>query len=259
LQVGLGLNGYTYAGDLTYGEQDFWRAYPGGALRVQFAGERLLHLQLNAGFGRFIEQADGWLPDTEAGIQPNTFVETSLFYTDLRLRLRPWARRVVHPYFGVGVGFLFYSPRDAEGNSLAENTLTREAGEVYGSTTAAFPLNAGLMVRLNPQLSLGLGYTYRVLGGDYLDNIGQLGRQAGNDQLHAVDLTLYVAFQPPRIEEPPVRPDRPEPAEPLWVARPAPEGLFLPSNDATWIELWSWAAPSPTDENAVERFRYQVH
>lgn len=255
LQIGLGWAGYSYSGDLTYGEDRFRRAYPGGAISVQFAGARVLHLQLNAGFGRFIEQSDGWTPTSEAGIRPNSFVETSLFYTDLRLRFRPWHRRVVHPYFSVGLGMLSFSPRDQEGNSLAENTLTRQAGEIYGSTTAAFPLNAGLMVRLNPQASLGAGYTYRLTASDYLDNIGQLGRAPGNDRLHSLDLTLYVQFQGMPVPVPPT----PEPPTVPLIARPqpAPEGLFIPDNDATWIELWAWPAPGQPEEAAVERIGYR--
>lgn len=252
LQVGLGLSGYAYTGDLTVAANRFRRAYPGGAISVQFAGARPLHLQLNAGFGRFVEQAEGWVPPLESGIRPNTFVETSLFYTDLRLRFRPWSHRVVHPYFSAGLGMLFFSPTDKEGNSLVENSLTRLPGEEYNNLTASFPLNAGLMLRINRQVSLAAGYTYRVVASDYLDNIGQLGPRPGNDALHTVDLSLYVSLQPPPIL--PVAPAAPEPA-PL-LAQPAPEGLFIPENDATWILLWAWPADAPLDETAVERFRY---
>ena len=86
LQIGLGLVGFSYHGDLTTQERNFLRAHPGGNLSIQFDGARPLQFQINAGYGRFVEQIDGEPVPFNAQITPNNFVETSFFYSDLRFR-----------------------------------------------------------------------------------------------------------------------------------------------------------------------------
>ncbi|MEO1450956.1 MAG: hypothetical protein AAFV07_15610, partial [Bacteroidota bacterium] len=124
LQVGLGLTGFSYAGDLTIGEEDFRRAYPGGTLSLQFLGKRPLQLQVQVGFGRVLEQQDKPNLFVPSEVNPNTFFQTSLFFTELRLRYRFFHRKRIQPFIGIGGGMLFFTPRDVEGNFLSENIFT---------------------------------------------------------------------------------------------------------------------------------------
>ncbi|GAB4427453.1 MAG: hypothetical protein OHK0039_45790 [Bacteroidia bacterium] len=247
LQIGLGLAGYAYTGDLTYGETDFVRAYPGGNISVQFDGSKALQIQLNAGYGRFVEQLDGPAADPVDGIAPNTFVETSFFYTDLRLRLRFFRAYPLQPYLSAGMGMLFFTPRDAQGNFLGENIFTRYLDETYGTTVPVFPLTVGLRYRFNALLQLGAGYTYRVVQTDYLDNIGRLGQQPGNDALHAAEIALYIRLGGNAAPRDPVLPD--PPVDP-W--------LSLLARERMWIDFWESYAPPALlpDAGAVEQIRY---
>lgn len=194
LRLGLGLQGTTYIGDLNSGGGSLERFSPGAALSLQFASQKLLSPQLNAGFGRIVAQ-DRELEPVD-GVQPNTFVQTPFFFLDLRLKARFLREAPVHPHISAGVGLLGYSPKDADANNLIDNFATRNDGETYGSMTAAFPLSAGIEVPLHPILLLGLEYTYRPTTSDYLDNVGQVGLRKGKDKLQSLMLTLYVTFDP---------------------------------------------------------------
>lgn len=194
LRLGIGLLASGYQGDLTTNSSVFERFSPGASLSLQFASEKLLSPQLNGGFGKFAAQ-DRDIAAVD-GIQPNTFVETGFFFVDLRLKARFLREAGIHPYLSAGIGMLGYTPRDADGNILLDNFATREDGETYGSISANFPLSAGLEIKLNPILHLGLEYTYRATTTDYLDNISALGTADGNDKLHSVLLSMYITFDP---------------------------------------------------------------
>lgn len=195
LRVGLGLIGAGYVGDLNNNGQELFRFHPGVNISLQFASPKLITPQINAGFGKFVAQ-DREIGEVE-GIQPNTFVETSFFWADFRLKVRFLRKHAFNPHISIGIGLLGFTPRDQDGNSLLDNFATRKDDEAtYGSITAAFPMSAGFDWKLNPILAIGLEYTHRFTGTDYLDNIGQLGTREGNDRLNTLMLNLYITFDP---------------------------------------------------------------
>jgi Outer membrane protein beta-barrel domain len=194
LRLGLGLLATSYIGDLNSHGGAWERFSPGASLSLQFDSDHLLSPQLNAGFGKFVSQ-DRTLQAVD-GVQPNTFVQTTFFFVDLRLKARFLREMPVHPYLSAGVGLLGYTPKDADANNLIDNAATRQDGELFGSMTAGLPLSAGLEVRMSPILHLGLEYSYRITSSDYLDNIGLLGMRDGKDKLQSILLSLYITFDP---------------------------------------------------------------
>jgi hypothetical protein len=192
LRLGVGLLASTYIGDLNARGGSMERFTSGASLSLQFASEKLLSPQLNAGFGRIMAQ-DRELQAVD-GVYPNTFVQTPFFQVDLRLKARFLRASPVHPHMSAGVGFLGYTPKDMDGNNLTDNYSTRRSDETYGPMTASFPLSAGVEVPLNGTLMVGLDYTYRMTASDYLDNVGRLGQRKGNDKLQSILLTLYITF-----------------------------------------------------------------
>lgn len=194
LRVGMGLLGAAYSGDLAQGEEAFTRFYPGIGVSLQFVNEKLISPQLNTGFGKFVAQ-DRDLAAVE-GVQPNTFVATNFFFVDFRLRARFLREKAVVPYLSAGIGLLGYTPKDMNGNNLVDNVGTRAEGEIFGSLTAGFPLSLGTEIYLNHLLSVGMEYTFRPTGSDYLDNVGMLGTKAGKDKIHSVLLSMYFTIDP---------------------------------------------------------------
>lgn len=194
LKLGLGLMTTMYQGDMSMDESGSFRVYPGVNLSIQSQRVRRIQLQLNAGFGHFADQYDNGVPAAPEGVQPVSFVETSFFYGDLRLRLTPFPWHRVRPYASVGAGFLIFSPKDLDGKFLSDAILTRPEGENYNTSVPQLPMSLGIQTEMTGLLGAGIEYTYRFTPTDYLDNIGSLGNRAGYDRLHNVTFSLYFNF-----------------------------------------------------------------
>ena len=216
LRVGVGLAGYQYQGDLTDGDENPWRMYPGMGLTLQFESSQRLSLRLGGGFGKIIEQTDRVSTITAPeGIEPNQFVATSFFYTDIRLTGWLIRKGPVRPYVGTGAGLLFFTPLDQEGNFLSDNLFSRLPDESYGTFAPQLPLMAGINIKPHPRLTLGLEYTYKLLGTDYLDNLGELGAQAGNDRLQDLVLSVQISLPNGASQPKPAPTPEPQPEYPV--------------------------------------------
>ncbi|MEZ4825897.1 MAG: outer membrane beta-barrel protein [Bacteroidia bacterium] len=193
IQIGLGLTGIAYTGDLSSTSTQFQRVHPGGNFSLQRAGASLFDLQFNTGFGRFTEQTEA-----QTNTQANTFVETQFVYGDLRIRFRPLAGKKIHPYISAGAGVLVFSPRDQYGKFLIRNGGTRtDTEEKYNTAVPQLPLSGGVHMKINDLAAVSLDYTYRFTPTDYLDNISQLGKRRGFDALHALQLSVYFILSNP--------------------------------------------------------------
>lgn len=190
VQLGVGFMAIGYQGDMTYQNEPYNRIGSGFNITAQFDNYKRISPQLNLGVGQFRGQ-NRELPAIE-GIQPNTFFHTSYLSLDLRLRYRINKLGKFRPHFAPGIGIISFTPKDMEGNSLANNLDSREEGETYGSTTVLLPLNVGFTCKINELASIGLDFTHLVVGSDYLDNVGNLGPKSGNDRLQTLCLTLYL-------------------------------------------------------------------
>ncbi|MEL7194366.1 MAG: outer membrane beta-barrel protein [Bacteroidota bacterium] len=200
IRVGVGLTGYAYRGDLTQDDPSFWRVYPGGNISLQFSPRRKFQPQLNAGFGRVIEQWDSSLPidPTQAGA--NSFFSTNFFYFDFRVAYLPFRQWRLQPYLVAGGGLLFFNPLDQNGNFLIDNIFTREAGEIFNTTAFVLPVGTGLRFHINQLAYVGLEYIYRSSVTDYIDNIGARGLRSGPDRLHNLMVSLNFTLQGSPVE-----------------------------------------------------------
>ncbi|MEL6649858.1 MAG: outer membrane beta-barrel protein, partial [Bacteroidota bacterium] len=197
VKVGFGLDGISYIGDLSDPNQKIHRIYPGANLSIQLEGPKRLKLQLNGGFGKFSEQYDDVRPSNTPGVRVNTFVETSFFYGDLRLKYRFPISQHFHPFLTAGAGVLSFTPRDQEGRFLNDALFTREPDEDYSTIVPQIPFGAGVQARINPAVSISLEYLFRFTPTDYLDNIGRLGTREGDDFLHGLQLSMYITLSTP--------------------------------------------------------------
>lgn len=193
LQIGLGLSGIAYVGDLSSTATQFQRVHPGGNISLQRVSSRPLDLQVNGGFGNFVEQTE-----SSASSQINTFVDTRFVYGDLRIRYRLLLRKKVQPYLSAGAGVLVFSPRDQEGKFLIRNSGTRkDSEEKYNTAVPQLPVSGGIYMKINHIAGISFDYTYRFTPTDYLDNISQLGKRRGFDALHALQLSVYFIMANP--------------------------------------------------------------
>lgn len=235
LVLGLSITGNGYYGDLNYTPEglmksDYFSFYPGLNLQMSKAKNQRMLPMFNAGYGKFVAQnpelpAVSVLtgdPPTPQLITPNRYAETSFIYADFGYRIqliRQFSR--LSPYVGLGLGGLAYFPRSKEGELLSRSRSTRAPSEAsYGTLSLSTPMTLGMDLNLSRKLSVNIAYVYRLNSTDYLDNIAELGRQAGNDKLHVVRFGASFRFQG---EESPSEEGQQQllPMEPLVVAMPS--------------------------------------
>lgn len=194
LKTGIGMLGAAYMGDMNNNGTELYKFYPGINASFEFASHRRVVPQLCGGYGKFVAQNRDL--GVVEGIRLNTFVETSFFFADLRIKYRFRKDRKIIPYLSAGFGLLNYTPHDIEGNGLSDNISTRPDGEIYSSLAASLPLTAGCEFKLSPLLSVSMEANHRRSGTDFLDNIGSLGTRKGNDHLNTASITMHLTFDP---------------------------------------------------------------
>jgi hypothetical protein len=188
-QLGIGPYGMLYTGDLSTQKEWFHRVYPGLNLSLQFDSPKLIVPQLNAGFGKITGEDRNLEPVN--GIQPNTFVSTTYFYIDGRFHLQFFRRQRFRPRVGLGFGLLNYTPKGQQGQNLQQQLQTRKEGEDYNTTAPHLPMTIGFKYSLNDFVSLGMDLTRFNVFTDYIDNIGELGTNPGNDRLNSLLVSIY--------------------------------------------------------------------
>lgn len=201
--LGIAYTATGYYGDLNYSEQgilqsSFVNFQPGLTATLRRDASRLILPSFHLGYGRFVAQNPDLQPvaytinERDTLIMPNTYAETDIIHGEFILMINPiQGPSAFKPYLGVGLGGLAFYPKAQDGILLFRKFSTRAPEErSYGTLALTVPVTAGMYFNLNRKLSLHLGYVYRLTTTDYLDNIGLLGRQEGNDQLHSFKLGL---------------------------------------------------------------------
>ena len=212
--LGLAFTGTGYYGDLNYSpnglfDAEFFSFHPGFMMSLRRDAPKWILPSFSIGYGKFVAQ-NGDLPpttlsinDVDTTIQANTFAETDLIHGDFQLTINLLRKAsIVRPYLAFGIGGMAFFPRAQDGVLLFRKRSTRAPNEpLYGTLTLSFPFSTGVDITLHRTLSMQVGYTYRLSNTDYLDNIGLLGRQAGNDQLHSFQIGLnFRIFDASRYE-----------------------------------------------------------
>lgn len=194
LRLGVGLVGFLQQSDLTAGP-DATPLGGGGMLLLESRGAGFIRPQLALFVGsstaqyRELPQPN---PLNANAPNPNTFVETQLAGGYLLLQGHLLRQRRIHPTLGAGVGILAFTPKDARGEELQDQLLTRTETETYGTTVLMVPLSVGVEAALVGRLHAQLRYQYWLTLTDYLDNVSELGTQQGNDALHSFQLILGI-------------------------------------------------------------------
>ncbi|GIV44086.1 MAG: hypothetical protein KatS3mg035_1209 [Bacteroidia bacterium] len=191
-RIGIGYSGNTYFGDLNANEK-LHRFYPGIYLSLGFETQKMFMPGFNVIIGKFIAQTRN-LPPIE-GIQPNSFVKTPFVNTFLSLKVRPLFKKSISPFLGFGLGLLHFTPKNEQNQNLSTLLSTRPPGESYPSNSLNFPMNLGVDFKLSRSISLGLNYFYVLTTTDYLDNIGKLGTQKGNDKMMQLSLSMQIVLE----------------------------------------------------------------
>lgn len=199
LELGLGMSAIGYSGDLSNGYEAWTRFGSGFSISAQFVSYKVVRPQISITAGSVpIERSNDLSSDSLGKIVPADFMQTRTLMIDLRIMAYPFPSAKIQPFLGPGIGILSFDPRDANGNSLADQSDTRPSGESYSNIALQFPMTAGCRWNLSKYVALQASYTHHLVMNDFLDNTAMMGTVSGNDLLRSVRLGVHIAFLPDR-------------------------------------------------------------
>jgi hypothetical protein len=177
----LGVSANAYSGDLSSYAK--WTAcYHIG---LTFNKNEKLNGRLNVSFGFITGENRTY---TFQGIsnepaKPNRFFSTSLLDISYSLRYHFIKTKRLALYISQGFGIMQFTPKDENGRRLADLLDSRPFDENYGNITMVLPTSLGINYWLKNGYGIGLQAGFVNPQTNYLDNIGQWGNKAGNDQI----------------------------------------------------------------------------
>ncbi len=189
--ISLGFSSLAYRGDLG---RNFSKWTGGFYAGLQFNTHKKFSGSLNLLAGSISGQDTSPVFDVEAesGRTPNTYFNTSITSVYYQLLWHVYNGERFRIFVGQGVGLVRYEPKNEEGVSFANQNNTRAANEAYGTLTVLAPTSLGAAWKFKN--NFGLAYRLNLLNTatDYLDNISQLGTQAGGDNVLGHQLSLMI-------------------------------------------------------------------
>lgn len=194
MDLGAGIAGNIYIGDLNQTISDTRNVYPGFYISTRFSRKGTFFSSFNLGYVSLSEQLhDGEKMTTSGtGYQASTFFSTRLYSIDYRIQYLLLKKPPYSPYLKAGVGLMRFVPYDVNGVNLATNLFSRPEFEDYSVFSYFFPVGMGFQYRINPHLYISIDYNRYITGTDYLDNIGSNGTKQGKDYFQSVQLSVYA-------------------------------------------------------------------
>lgn len=180
----VGIGGNSYSGDL-----NIQPANPQMNITIGVDSylENKLFIRSSLNYGMIeanYEPGDAIIDPTDKG--PN-FVVTNYFSSQL-LSLETAAMfefisgRLLSITGGVGLGALYFDPRDANGNKLSSNNNTRLPEESYSSIVPFSPVTVSVILFSDRKVNIIFENTWLFTNSDYIDNIGYTG-DTGSDYI----------------------------------------------------------------------------
>ncbi|BDC98994.1 DUF6089 family protein [Persicobacter psychrovividus] len=98
---------------------------------------------------------------------------TSTLHIDLfPVPTRFYARRVVNPYFFIGIGGVTVNPTtELDGTKYKLRNVVTEPDQSYSGVTYVIPMGFGCSFKISPFVNLAVDGGYRLTGTDYLDDV----------------------------------------------------------------------------------------
>lgn len=188
LQVGFGP--IAYKGDLnhTYSK---WNS--GLQLAYFLQGQKITEGAFSIFIGRFKSSNDNYSFTSEDGSNqtPNTYVQTDFQSFSYHLRFRLFRNKTINGFISPGLGLMRFNPKDRNSDLLIDQDDTRNLDEGYTNLAFAMPIQLGVRANLK-SIQTGLVIQWSNVFTDYLDNIGDLGTQEGNDNILSYNFFVQI-------------------------------------------------------------------
>ena len=184
-----GTSANNYTGDLDDGLAHF---KPGAHIGLKLNRGKRLNGSFALGIGMLSGQDPNFKPDVAAPLSPNKYFSTTFFTLDYSLQYHLIKKERYWLYVSQGIGLFRYNPMDDQDRSLLDLGNTRPADETYGNISLQLPTSLGAAYFLPNQWGLGLQASYLNPLTDFIDNIGSLGTNKGNDNVLQFRLMVMV-------------------------------------------------------------------
>lgn len=191
LHIGTSVNAYN--GDLE-GKKKYTSSFH---LGLQLNKKRKLNGNFNIGAGILNGEDRNFTFDSNQTPlpSPNRFFKTSFFYVNYDLHYNIIKKQNFIAYISQGIGLIRFSPKDDEGNDLADQPETRAEEETYRQESLMLPTSIGMIYLLPNQYGVSLQAGFYNTLTDYLDNISTLGDSGNNDNVLAIRFAFFVPLQ----------------------------------------------------------------
>ncbi|WP_224996404.1 outer membrane beta-barrel protein [Cesiribacter sp. SM1] len=190
-----GISANHYRGDL---EDGLFHLNPAIHAGLKFNRAKRLNGIFSIGYGSVSGQNPDFNPSVQPPIAPNKYFNTSFFTADYALQYNLVKTERFHLYISQGIGLFRYNPKDEQDRELQNLGTTRPSDEIYGNISLQLPTSLGTAFFLPNQWGLGLQASYLNPLTDYIDNIGRLGTDKGNDNVLQFRLMLLVPVEASR-------------------------------------------------------------
>jgi hypothetical protein len=189
----LGISASAYKGELSPAYRSFVPVYHAGFMRYR---QRRLNGSFLASAGAVTgSNLTPSLRNDLEGVSPNRFVRTSFFSLQYGLQFNLIRKERFRLYLSQGVGVIRFSPRNEDGQLLADIPSTRMAGESYGRAAIMLPTQAGMQYFFGNQFGLGFSAGWLNTFTPYLDNIYEASTTDRNDNILSYRFSLLVPLR----------------------------------------------------------------
>lgn len=203
IDMGLGLDGNAYLGDLNLRAWQPQRVGLGYSFAARFSKKQRFFSQFQIGKINVTEQSSQkQVLNIQNIYEPTYFFSTNIFYASYQIEYFFLKKYLFSPYVKAGFGLSRFTPFDKEGNNLSVNTFSRKIDENFSNLTYFIPIGAGLQYKIGAKCFLTLDYTYHILGTDYMDNIGQAGKETGKDAFQSLRCGIMLRIAQGQANEP---------------------------------------------------------
>ncbi len=189
----LGISASAYKGELSPSYRSFLPVYHAGFMRYR-------QRRLNGAFLASVGAVTGsslnppFRDDLES-VTPNRYVRTSFFSLQYGLQFNIIRKERFRLYISQGAGLIRFTPRNEDGQPLADISSTRMAGESYGRMAIMLPTQAGIQYFFGNQFGLGFSAGWLNTFTPYLDNIFEASTSERNDNILSYRFSLLVPLR----------------------------------------------------------------
>lgn len=127
-------------------------------------------------------------------IQPTNYFKTPFLWIGGGFRFFIFQKSWGKFYVSQSVGLMRFTPKDGQGNKLADQLNTRAPQEEYGNTSLSLPSRVGFILNWPRPYAVGINAQLLNPLTDYLDNTSTLGNPNNKDQLLSLGISFYLPY-----------------------------------------------------------------